>query len=486
MGLQSKKANDYARGGFCVFFGDWCTTASNGRINLRSSQDIWIAALGELQLQVSKPNFDTWLKDTTGLHYADTTFTIGTPNVFVAEWLEHRLHSVIKRTLSGIIGTSVNVHFQIHMPDSAPAQKTPALQTDGGISVKEREPITRPNLNSRYTFDTFISGECNRMAYAAALEAAEMPGSVYNPLFIYGKTAVGKTHLIHAIGNALINNGRNVVYTNGQRLTNEFVLALKTGRMDDFNQKYRNLDALLFDDIQFLSGKTGTQECFANIFIDLYDTNCQIVISSDVMPKAIESLDEKLRSRLEGGLVVDIQLPDHNTRRAILKTKAQHLGVELSPEAIDFLATRFPSNVREIEGALMRVITYTKLSGGELSTAACMQALAVLDGCNEYISGGKDHTPPASAIIDAVAAYHGLSSDVLKGNRRDKRTAYVRHIAMYLLREQTNTRLAEIGRLLGGRNHSTIVHGCERIAAELSTNPQLEKTLDTIKKSLKK
>ncbi len=453
---------------------------------MRYSQDIWVAALGELQIQVSKPNFDTWLKDTIGLRYADTTFTIGTPNVFVAEWLEHRLHSLIKRTLSGIIGSPVDVHFQINMPDSAPVQKTPVLQTDGGISIKERAPITRPNLNPRYTFDTFISGECNRMAYAAALETAETPGAVYNPLFIYGKTAVGKTHLIHAIGNALNSNGRRVVYTNGQRLTNEFVLAIRTGKMDEFNLKYRNIDALLFDDIQFLSGKTGTQECFASIFNDLYDANCQIVISSDVTPKAIEALDEKLRSRLEGGLVVDIQAPDCHSRHAILKIKAQQLGVDPTPEAIGFLATRFPCNVRELEGALMRVITYARLSGGALGIDTCMQALSVLDGCtgNGFASTVKDQTPTTSAIIDAVAAYHGLSSDILKGNRRDKRTAYVRHIAMYLLREQTNTRLAEIGRLLGGRNHSTIAHGCERIAAELSTNPQLGKTLEDIKKSL--
>ncbi len=189
------------------------------------------------------------------------------------------------------------------------------------------------------------------MAYAAALEAAEMPAVLYNPLFIYGKTGVGKTHLVHAIGNALVCSGRRVVYTNGQRLTNEFVLALKAGKIDDFNQKYRNIDALLFDDIQLLSGKTGTQECFASIFNDLFDSDCQIVISSDVVPKSIESFDEKLRSRMEGGLVVDIQPPDNMSRTAILKAKAEQFGVDLSPDAVSFLASRFPCNVRELEGA---------------------------------------------------------------------------------------------------------------------------------------
>jgi chromosomal replication initiator protein len=448
---------------------------------LKSAQEIWEAALGELQLQVSKPNYDTWLKDTTGISYKEDVFVIGVPNVFIAEWLRSRLHSLIKRTLAGITGKTIDIQFAILAPSEA-ACPAPAYQADGGTSARLKEPATPAfRLNSKYTFDSFVVGECNRLAYAAALDVSEDPGNRYNPLFIYGDTGTGKTHLLHAIGHTVKAKGFRILLASAEQFTNQFVIALKNNRIDDFHRKFRSADFLLIDDIQFISGKAQTQECLLHIFNDLYENNYQIIVTSDRPPKAMSSVTKKLRSRLEWGLVADLGPPDLETRLDILKVKAKQLNMSIPPEVLRFLATEFQHNIRELEGALNRVLTYSSLGGGKLDVHLTTQALADI-----IPKGSKQEAMlEPKLIMTTVANYYGINLEWLTDKRRDKKTALARQVTMYLLREHNHYSLAEIGKMLGGRDHTTVLHGCEKITAEIEVNPQLQNSIEELRQSLR-
>ncbi|MFC2050696.1 chromosomal replication initiator protein DnaA [Chloroflexota bacterium] len=448
---------------------------------MKSAQEIWEAALGELQLQVNKPNYDTWLKDTTGISYKEDSFVIGVPNVFIAEWLRSRLLSLIKRTLTGITGKAIDVQFAILAPNQAVCP-TPAYHADGGTSARLKEAATAAfRLNSKYTFDSFVVGECNRLAYAAALDVSEDPGNRYNPLFIYGDTGTGKTHLLHAIGHTVKAKGFRILLASAEQFTNQFVIALKNNRIDDFHRKFRSADFLLIDDIQFLSGKAQTQECLLHIFNDLYENNCQVIVTSDRPPKAMSSVTKKLRSRLEWGLVADLGLPDLETRLAILKVKAEQLNISIPPEVLRFLATEFQHNIRELEGALNRVLTYSSLGGGKLDVHLTTQALADI-----IPKGSKQEAMlEPKLIMTTVANYYGINLEWLADKRRDKKTALARQVTMYLLREHNHCSLAEIGKMLGGRDHTTVLHGCEKITAEMEVNPQLQNSIEEIRQSLR-
>jgi len=465
-------------GDFCFIYGDF--QANFGRNELKSAQEIWDAALGELQLQVSKPNYDTWLKDTSGISYKEDVFVIGVPNIFIAEWLRSRLHSLIKRTLTSITGKTIDVQFAIR-PLNQDICPTPAYQADGGISARLKEPVTAAfRLNPKYTFDNFAVGEYNRLAYAAALEISEDPGNRYNPLFIYGDTGTGKTHLLHAIGHIVKAKGFRILLASAEQFTNQFVIALKNNKIDDFHRKFRSADCLLVDDVQFLSGKTQTQECLLHIFNDLYENNCQIVVTSDRPPKAISSVTKKLRSRFEWGLIADLGLPDLETRLAILNVKAKQFNTSPPPEVLRFLATQFQHNIRELEGALNRVVTYSRLSGTTLNMQSTTQSLA--DIIPKEIR--QEVTLPPKRIMTTVSNYYGIDLEELTGKRRDKKTALARQVTMYLLREQNHCGLAEIGKILGGRDHTTVLHGCEKIAAEIDVNPQLHNSIKAIRQKL--
>jgi len=447
---------------------------------LRSAQEIWEAALGELQLQVNKPNYDTWLRDTTGIAYQDRLFVVGVPNVFIAEWLANRLYSLIRRTLAGITGTHVDVEFLIQVPSLPDTCAARTCEADGGTSSKSKQLPQAPGLNPRYTFSTFVTGEPNRLAYAAALEVAEAPGQTYNPLFVYGDTGVGKTHLLHAIGHAMKARRYRVLYVNAEQFTNQFVIALKNKKAEDFHRKFRAADVLLVDDIQFLTGKPQTQESFFHLFNDLYDNNCQIVVTSDHAPKALSPMTKRLRSRLEWGLIVDIQPLDLETRLIILDAKVRWLKAPVSSEVLQFLARRFQHNVRELEGALNRVITYAKLTGEALDVHLATKAVQDL-----LPSDSRQETfVPPHRIMDAVASYYGVPLQGLTGKRRDKKTALARQVAMYLLREQNHSSLADIGRILGGRDHTTVLHGYDKIASEVSIDPELSNSLERIRQDL--
>ena len=447
---------------------------------MKSAQSIWEAALGELQLQVNKPNYDTWLKDTTGISYKEGVFVIGVPNVFIAEWLRSRLHSLIKRTLTSITSQSVEIQFAIR-PINQEIQPVAARQADGGTSTRLREPATAFRLNPKYTFDNFVVGESNRLAYAAALEISEEPGSKYNPLFLYGDTGCGKTHLLHAIGQIAKSKGLTTLIASAEQFTNQFVIALKNNKIDDFHRKFRSTDFLLVDDVQFLSGKAQTQECLFHIFNDLYENNCQIVVTSDRPPRAIPSITKKLRSRLEWGLIADLGVPDLETRLAILRVKSKQLNISLPPEVLRFLAIQFQHNTRELEGALIRVVTYSRLSGEKIDMQLTAQSLEDIIPKDRR----REATPTPKAILTTVANYYGIDIEGLTGKRRDRKTSLARQVTMYLLRERNHCGLAEIGKMLGGRDHTTIMHGCEKIAAELDVNPELQDSVNDIRQKLK-
>ncbi|MCX6224407.1 MAG: chromosomal replication initiator protein DnaA, partial [Bacteroidia bacterium] len=391
---------------------------------------IWQAALGELQLQVSKANYDTWLKDTRGLDCSDGVFTVAVPSVFIAEWLKSRLHSVVCRIISGIVGKNIDVVFQVQAVDQSNKVKA-GLMPDGGTSLKVREPATKVSfLNPRFTFNSFVSGDCSRLPYTAAIEIAANPGFTFNPFYIYGGTGTGKTHLLHAIGHAVRDMDLSAVYMSAEQFTNEFVVSVKNKNAEEFRYKFANIDVLLLDDIQFLSCKTQTQECIFHILNDFLADGKQVVITSDRPPRDIASLNVRLRSRLEGGLVADIYPPDHKTRLAILEVKSKALSANFDASILEFLATHFYHSVRELEGALIKLSTYARLKGSAIDVTAARQMLGDMISVSKQSVGYYS----ASSIIGAVADYYAISPDDITSKKRDLKTARARHIVMYLMR----------------------------------------------------
>lgn len=455
-----------------------------------SAKEVWDATLGELQLQVTEANYETWLKNTVGIDYHDNQFTVGVPTVFVAEWLEKRLRSLIKKTLISVTGQKrLQVRFQVlsgHPRTTSPTTAAPGEEVsrrspDSTTSTAIRDSWgSRPRFNPRYTFDSFIVGSSNRLAYAAALGVAENPGHSYNPLFIYGGVGLGKTHLLHAIGHVLSNkSGMRIVYVSGEQFTNEFINAIRDKRTDDFRNKFRGVDLLMIDDIQFISGKEQTQEGFFHTFNDLHNANRQIILTSDRPPKAMALLEERLRSRFEWGLLADIQSPDLETRIAILQYKAASQGITVPVEIIEFLAHRIQKNIRELEGSLNRIVAYTRLTRTPLTTEVAERVLHDMT-----IEGSRHSTPNPALIITAVSKYFDLTPADLKSKKRDQHVVKVRQIAMYLIREETNVSLSEIGHLLGGRDHSTIIHGYQKIASDINADPQLRRDVLAIRETL--
>jgi chromosomal replication initiator protein len=425
--------------------------------------EIWQAALGELQLQVSKANYQTWLKDTVGLSYHNKQFMIGTPNAFTIEWLEKRLKPQIEETLCHIVGSPIEIHFLLSGKENA-APTTPY-------------PTERPKFNPKYTFSSFIVGDSNRLPHAAALGVAKKPGATYNPLFIYGGVGLGKTHLLHAIGHVVNTAVPRVIYATAEQFTNEFITSLKEGKPEEFDHKYRGVDVLLLDDIQFIAGKEKVQERLFHTFNDLHNANRQIVLSSDRHPRTLSLLEERLRSRFEWGLITDIQPPDFETRVAILQAKAESQEVEVLPELLYFIARRIQSNIRELEGALNRVIAFAQIRHTTPTSELAAQALA-------ETTADYKRTLTAELIINTVAEYFKLTPEMLRGQRRDKPISFARQIAMYLLREEMQCHWSEIGRELGGRDHKGILYGYNKIAAEIEVNDALRREVLQVKEFL--
>lgn len=446
------------------------------------AEKIWQSALGELQIQVSKANYNTWLKDSRGIDYDNGVFTVAVPSAFIAEWLKGRLYSVVRRILSTITGKNTEVVFQVQAVNRDPVTGRDRLMPDGGTSVKERPAASRINgFNTKLTFKTYVAGDCNLLPYTASMEIAENPGGVFNPLFIYGSTGTGKTHLLHAIGQAARSRGVNALYMSVEQFTNEFITAIRNKKTEEFRNKFSKVDILLLDDIQFLSGKNQTQECIVHIFNDFLADNRQLVVSCDRPPREIESLNVRLRSRLEGGLVADIYPPDHKTRLAILALKSSLLQTRFDDDILNFLATNFHGSVRVLEGALIRLSTYSRMNDTALDIDSIKKFL------NDMIAASRQNSGhyTAAAVINAVADYFAVPPDDITGKKRDLKTSRARHIVMYLLRQQNHTNLAEIGRILGNRDHSTVIHGYDRIAINIGSDSQLSKSIEDIRLMLK-
>jgi chromosomal replication initiator protein len=449
-----------------------------------SPQQIWETALGELQLQVSRPNYDTWLRDTVGLRYDGDALIVGAPTDFATEWLGRKLRPLIATTLSGIAGSPLPVNFEVFGAPSTVAAAAVSPNSNGnhdlGAAATQTPmaPYAPPRLHEKYTFQTFIVGNGNRLAYAAAQSAADRPGESYNPLFLYGGVGLGKTHLLHAIGQVGLAKNLRVLYVSSEQFTNEFVNAIRGGRNEDFRGKYRGVDVLLIDDIQFIAGKDGTQEEFFHTFNDLHAQHRQIVITSDRSPKLISLLEDRLRSRFEWGLIADIAPPDFETRLAILRSKADEQDAIIPEAVLQLIAHRIQDNIRELEGSLNRVVAFSRLTGQEITTELCQQAIA------DLAPQQKRRSRSAEVVIDTVAAYFNLTAAQLCGKARDKELVHARHITMYLLRDEAHRPLTEVGRILGNRDHSTVVHGLNRIQQSFYSDPELRREVEEIRNQL--
>lgn len=432
----------------------------------------WQAALGQLQMDMPKAAFDTWVRDAEFISYEDGSFIIGVQNAYARDWLHSRLSSTVTRLLTGMMNRTVEVRFVVW-------QNQPVISEP----VITEEPVnflisagSNSSLNSRYSFDNFVVGTNNRLAHAASLAVAEKPALAYNPLFLYGGVGLGKTHLLHAIGNMCHQAGMQVLYVSSEEFTNDLIQAIRTHTTQAFRDKYRRIDVLLVDDIQFIAGKESTQEEFFHTFNTLHGQDKQIVITSDRPPKALVTLEERLCSRFEWGMTADVQPPDFETRQAILRAKAERMGRDLPNETMELIARRVQSNIRELEGALTRVVAFADLCAQPLTAQLVETALVDLLPRRSEVG--------TETIVREVAQSFGISMDAMLGRDRSRQVALPRQIAMYLLREEAHVSLPQIGEVLGGRDHTTVMYGCDKIADMLERDDRLRRQVIDIKEHL--
>jgi chromosomal replication initiator protein len=473
--------------------------------------EVWQMLLSELALQMPSATYSTWVRDTWVIAYEDGEFIIGLPNAYARDWLENRLRHKIKRVLGALIHRSVQVQFRVcprAVSDSPNAAPTPLYQPyDNGASAyghslidrstPDREPptaiavdhgrqaqgrpqeagtVARSQLNSYYTFETFVVGSHNKLAHAAAEAIAERPGQSFNPLFVYGGVGLGKTHLLHAIGQRALQLGYRMLYCSSEQFTNELIGAIRNQNTDEFRNKYRQVDILLIDDIQFIAGKESTQEEFFHTFNYLHAGGRQVVLSSDRPPRALATLDDRLRSRFEGGLQTDISQPNFETRVAILQSKAKRMNVTVDSSVLMMIAERVDSNIRELEGALNRLTIQARLVNSPLNLAL---ATAIIDNlAPERMACAPD------ALVRLVATHFQLKAEDLIGRKRTKEIAHARQIAMFLLREEHALSLPAIGDQLGGRDHSTVRYGIEKVSSELNEDESLRQAITTLREKI--
>ena len=443
----------------------------------------WAATLGQLQMIVTPANYDTWLRETIGLRHDDGCFVVGAQNDFATEWLHTKLRPLILKTLARVLGHAVEIAFEVVRPHDAPP---PALNAgaDAPACADEvpaflRRSIAPPALNPALTFDTFVAGDENRMALDAARRAVAAPG-VTNPLTIYGPAGLGKTHLLSAIGHAAYAQGRNVIYAPAERFGNDYVRALG-GKLEQFRGRYRTADLLLIDDVQFLEGKEKFQDEFFHTFNDLHAAGKQIVVCGDRMPAQMTGLSDALRSRLQWGLAADLRRPSFATRLAILRAKALQHAAQLPESALETIAEHCCQSVRELEGYLNRVLAYIPLVGGHITPDAIAHALSPFAAPH---TAADDAAPDADTIVAAVGRRTGVTPADLRGRSRSRDVTYARHLAMYLLKEDARNTVAEIGRHLGHRDHSTVLAGIARITGELKTRPETRADAESVREAL--
>ncbi len=480
---------------------------------------LWEKALGEAEKMLSKPSFETWLKSTKPVAFKENTIVVEVPNDFTKDWLETRYKDLLLEVIKKVSDQPYSINFvstpSVHSAveeegvadfseNSEIGNKKENLKTtrvaggenSTGNREQEKDNLAEKNseqnstsavkvsktlhtLNPKYTFESFVVGGCNKLAHAASLAVSEAPARAYNPLFIYGGVGLGKTHLMHAIGHFVrkIHQQTNVFYLSSEKFTNEFINAIRDNKTVDFRNKYRNIDVLLIDDIQFLAGKEQTQEEFFHTFNALHENNKQIVISSDRPPKDIPTLEDRLRSRFEWGLITDLHPPDLETRIAILKKKAFLEGVNLPNEVINYIATKIETNIRELEGALVRVMAFSSLNNSPIDLEITNEALK-----NIIVENKKSVT--VDRIIKITAQYFGISAEDIQAKKRSKNVAFPRQIAMYLSRELTENSLPKIGEKFGGKDHTTVIHAHKKINQELTNDPKIRDIIDHLEKSV--
>lgn len=441
-------------------------------------EELWGRVLAEMEKQVSKPSFETWLKSTKLLSYKQDTLTIAAPNSFARDWLENHYVHQIAAILHDLTGKEAMISFIVPKDQNLEDYDVPAPKPM--VSQDDQPDFSPGMLNSKYTFDTFVIGSGNRFAHAASLAVAEAPAKAYNPLFIYGGVGLGKTHLMHAIGHYVQEHNPNakVVYLSSEKFTNEFINSIRDNKTVHFRNKYRNVDVLLIDDIQFLAGKESTQEEFFHTFNALHEESKQIIISSDRPPKEIPTLEDRLRSRFEWGLITDISPPDLETRIAILRKKARADGLDISNEVMVYIANQIDSNIRELEGALIRVVAYSSLINRDINVDLAAEAL------KDIMPNSRSRVITILDIQKVVGEHYHVRLEDFSAKKRTKSIAYPRQIAMYLSRELTDFSLPKIGEEFGGRDHTTVIHATEKISTLLKTDETLKNEIKQIKSLL--
>lgn len=443
------------------------------------ANQLWQTALGQLEIQLDRPTYDTWIKDTEVISYEDDVLVIGVHSAYAKDWLENRLYGDIQRTVTSIANRTTSLRFIVQRNSRDGESDLEPLKTSARLNHKpmhKSKDNGTSRVNPKYRFENFVVGQSNRLAHAGCLAVAENPGLSYNPLFIYGGVGLGKTHLLHAIGNRGIREQKKVLYVSAETFTNGLVNAIRDQTTDDFRAKYRTIDILLLDDVQFLINKERTQEEFFHTFNDLYHENRQIVLSSDRPPKAFVGLEERLRSRFEWGLTADIQPPDLETRMAIVVSKADALNVTLPNEVVEFVAQQSQSNIRELEGSLNSVLALTRMMGYPLNLETAAKALGHRSQFTRELT--------IDNILNTVAEYFGLRVDDLTGRRRTRTIVVPRQVGMYLARELTDLSFPQIGEKLGGRDHTTIMHGHDKIEELFDKDDELRQQVLDIKSKL--
>jgi chromosomal replication initiator protein DnaA len=437
--------------------------------NYNDVKSLWADTLKLLESEFTEVVFNTWIKKLIPMSLENNCLILKTEQNFFKNTIEQRYLDKIINILQSVCNSDIIAK----------------IVTEADLSNKPNKKIkssSNNNLNPKYIFETFVRGKSNELAYAAALAIAEAPGkTTYNPLFLYGGVGLGKTHLMHSIGNYILNQNPNtkVLYASTETFTNELINSIRERKNQEFRNKYRDIDVLLIDDIQFLSDKEGTQEEFFHTFNTLYEANKQIVISSDQPPKEIKTLEERLRSRFGCGLIVDITLPDFETRTAIVEKKAELDHIKIPTEVTKFIAKNIVSNIRELEGALNKVAAYSKLTNMQITIELAEQAL------RDLIIDSPKPDITVEFIQEIVANYYNITVEDMRGKKRTQTIAYPRQIAMYLSRKLIDMSLPKIGERFGGRDHSTIIHGCDKIFTEIENNPKLQKTIDELEKKIK-
>ncbi|OGD29942.1 hypothetical protein A3J02_03560 [Candidatus Azambacteria bacterium RIFCSPLOWO2_02_FULL_46_11] len=453
-----------------------------------TKEELWQIVLSEIGIQISKANFNTWLKNTSLTQNKDGEIVISVPNAFTKEWLENKYNKLILKTLRNASNEIKEVKYVICNNATVVLEETEKgagrqKKTEEQMNFQELLINQETNLNPKYVFESFIVGSNNELANAAALAITESIGTKYNPLFIYGGTGLGKTHLLQALGNKVYKDHKGtkkIKYVTSEKFTNEVITSIRTKEMDNFKNKYRKIDVLIIDDIQFLGGKEKTQEELFHIFNTLYERNKQIVFSSDRLPKEIPTIEDRLRSRFEGGMIADIGYPDLETRIAILKSKTLEKGFFLADEVLTFIAANFQSNIRELEGALNKIIAASNQMNVEKINVGMAEKIL-----SDIIGNSKKFTS-VKQIFKSVSDFYDIQESGLIEKNRRKEIVKPRQIAMYLLREELKYSYPYIGSKLGGRDHTTVIHSCEKIEKELKTNQKMVEEINLIKKMIYK